>query len=72
MAVVDDVHQILDLARWRIVVRPGLGSFVVVSRRIEGLVGRGSPRELVAVAAACCSSRLMTFWGSWEGFEGRI
>jgi len=35
------------------------------------LAGRGSLRELVAAAAAC-GSRLMPFWSSWEGFEGRI
>ena len=70
-AVVDDVRQILDLARWRIAARPGLGSFVVAGQRIEVLAVRGSLRELVAAAAAC-GSRLMPFWSSWEGFEGRI
>jgi hypothetical protein len=42
---------------------------------MEVLVGRGSLRELVVVAAAAaaaCSIRLMSFWSSWEGFEGRI
>ena len=77
MAVVDDVRQILDLARWRIAARPGLGRFVVVGQRMEVLVGRGSLRELVVVvvaaaAAAACSIRLMSFRSSWEGFEGRI
>jgi hypothetical protein len=67
----DDVRQILDLARWRIAARPGLGRFVVAGQRMEVLVGRGSLRELV-VAAAACSIRLMSFWSSWEGFEGRI
>jgi hypothetical protein len=71
MAAGDDVRQILDLVRWRIAARPALGRTVVGGQRIEVLVGRGSLRELV-VAAVACSSRLMPFWSSWEGFEGRI
>jgi hypothetical protein len=75
MAVVVGVRQILDLARWRIAARPGLGRFVVAGQRIEVLVGRGSLGELV-VAADSCSSRLMPFWSSWEelrvGFRMRL